>query len=154
MAKVSARGLDALDRRSAGYLALKKWREELVNDLGGEENLTAQVRLLVEIITRSKLFLDNVDLFLMEQSSVVNRKRKAMLPLLRERQSLANSILNQLSQLGLERKEKRVESLPEFLAQYDKEKEGHEHHRSDGEPEGIREDVPEEGAVPEVGHVG
>src|SRR5207244_10177576 len=81
MAKVSARGLDALDRRSAGYLALKKWREELVNDLGGEENLSAQVRLLVEIITRSKLFLDNVDLFLMEQASVVNRKRKAMLPL-------------------------------------------------------------------------
>jgi hypothetical protein len=153
LSRIKAEGMEAVDRRSAGYRAAQEWRRSLANDLGGEENLSAQKRTVLELALRSKLMIDSIDVFLLSQESLVNKRRKVLYSVVRERQSLVNSLVNMLATLGLERQEKRVESLPEFLAKYDAEKE-HEHHRSDGEPASVREDVPEEGAVPEVGHVG
>ena len=70
----------------------------------------------MEIGTRTRLYVEHLGFFLMEQESLVNKKRKAVLPVLRERQQLVDSLSRILGQLGLERRAKRVPSLPEYIA--------------------------------------
>ena len=145
MAKVSTKGLRALDGRSAGYRALMEWKAELLRDLGGEESLSAQEKVLVDVALRTKLFIDHVDLFLMEQESLVNRKRRSTYPVVQQRNSLVNVLLNVMGQLGLERREKRLPALDEYL----KGAATREHSADDVGQEIIREDVPVEEAIRE-----
>jgi hypothetical protein len=69
-------GLVAVDKRGASARLLVDWRRDLVADLGGESAVTAQQRALVEVITRTKLYVDHLDAFLMAQRSLVNKKNK------------------------------------------------------------------------------
>jgi hypothetical protein len=143
MAKVSAKGLGALDKRSAGYIALKGWQEQLTKDLGGD--LSTQERTLVELITRTKLFLDSIDLFLMEQPSLVNKKKRAGYAILATRNSMANTLANLLNQIGLSKREPPMKSLAEYIAERDSKNDGHNPEHAG--PEVISEDVPAEEAA-------
>src|SRR5262245_13810963 len=100
-ARVKVAGLAAIDRRTASARALVEWRTALITDLGGPETISAQQHALVEIATRTRLYIDHLDAFLLTQRSLVNAKRKAALPLLRERQALVDSLARILGQLGL-----------------------------------------------------
>ena len=111
------RGLEAIDKRSSAARALFDWRRDLVADLGGEQAVTAQQRALVEIITRTMLYLNHLDAFLMQQKRLVDRKKKTVLPVLLQRQQLADSLSRHLVALGLERRAKPVQSLHEYVAQ-------------------------------------
>ncbi len=91
-AQVKVRGLQAIDRRTAAAQALVAWRRELLSDLGGEESVSAQQMALVDMAVRTRLYVDSLDAWLMEQESLVNRKRKSVLPVLRERQQLVDSL--------------------------------------------------------------
>jgi hypothetical protein len=115
--KVKVAGLTALDRRTVAARALLHWRSDLIADLGGEQTVSAQQMALVEIASRTKLYVDHLDAFLMDPRSLVNAKKKAALPVLRERQALADSLARILSQLGLERRQAPPKSLNEFLAE-------------------------------------
>ena len=53
----------------------------------------------------------------MDQRSLLNAKKKTSLPVLRERQTLADSLARILSQLGLERRQAPPKSLNEYLAE-------------------------------------
>ena len=117
MARVKVRGLAAIDGRTVAARALLDWRTDLVADLGGEAAISAQQRALVEVATRSKLYVDHLDAFLMEQRSLVNARRKAVLPVLRERQTLADSLARILGQLGLERRQAPAKSLQDVIAE-------------------------------------
>jgi hypothetical protein len=102
--RVMVAGLAALDRRSASVRALVEWRAELVVALGGEEAVTPQQRALIELATRTRLYVEHLDAFLLAQRSLVNAKRKTVLPVVQERQKLADSLARLLGQLGLERR--------------------------------------------------
>jgi hypothetical protein len=153
MAKVTASGMKALDQRSAGYKALAEWRGQFLADLGGEASLSAQEKVLVDVALRTKLFIDHVDCFLMQQDSLVNKKRRSLYPMMAQRNSLVNTMVNILSQLGLKRREKSVQSLAEFLATRGVDDEGStestDDSRSDGEQEPVSEHVPENGDPPQ-----
>jgi hypothetical protein len=114
--RVMVAGLEVVDQRSAAARALGQWRRDLVADLGGEAAITAQQRALVEVVSRTRLFLDHLDAFLLQQRSLVNKKTKTALPVLLQRQALADSLAKHLSLLGLERRSKPVPSLDEYLA--------------------------------------
>jgi hypothetical protein len=114
MSKVSTRGLSALDKRSAGSRALQEWRVELERDLGND--LSAQQRCLVELVTRTRLYLDFVDGYILTLDSVVVRRRKTVIPILLQRMALSDSLARLLTQLGLQRKMPRTPSLQEYLA--------------------------------------
>jgi hypothetical protein len=109
-------GLVAVDKRGASARLLVEWRRDLVADLGGEGAVTAQQRALVEVAARTKLYVDHLDAFLMQQRSLVNKTRKTALPVLLQRQALADSLVKHLNMLGLERRSKPVPSLDEYLA--------------------------------------
>jgi hypothetical protein len=109
-------GLVAVDKRGAPARLLVEWRRDLVADLGGEAAVTAQQRALVEVITRTKLYVDHLDAYLMQQRSLINKTKKTVLPVLLQRQQLADSLAKHLSLLGLERRSKPTPSLDEYLA--------------------------------------
>jgi hypothetical protein len=122
IAKVSVKGLGALDRRSAGYRALVAWRTELERDLGGPERLSAQQKTLVELACRNRLLLDSIDGWLMRQDGVVNKRSRSALPILATRMQLHDSLVRVLGQLGLSRAEKPIESVAEYIAKFDRDK--------------------------------
>jgi hypothetical protein len=143
MRRVKARGIDALDGRTVAVKAAMHWRSALLNDLGGEANVSTQRLAIVDAAVRTKLFLDHVDCFLMQQESLVNRKRKSVIPALKERRELVDSLNRSLSLLGLERQQRAIPTLREYIEQRETRPRGDE-----PEPEEIDRDKepPEAGA--------
>jgi hypothetical protein len=110
-------GPRTIDRRTSLGKHLAAWRAELVTDLGGEEALSTQQRALVDVLVRQKLLLESVDSWLLVQRTLVNSRKRTLLPVVRERQALADSLVRYLAQLGLERRAKPVPSLDDYLRQ-------------------------------------
>jgi hypothetical protein len=117
MTRIKLQGLDVIDRRTAPARALLQWREQLITDLGGLEHLSAQKLGLVELACRTKAIVDAADAWLLSQPSIVNKKRRALLPIVMQRQTLCDSLARLLSQLGLSRIPKPVRSLVEHIAE-------------------------------------
>jgi hypothetical protein len=103
-----------LDMRFRTGKALVRWRLELVQDLGGEDNISTQQAALIELAVRSKLMLDTIDNWILAQDSLVNKSKRAVLPVVVQRQQLADGLARYLSMLGLERKVK-TKTLDEIL---------------------------------------
>ncbi len=116
-ARVAVRGLHAIDMRTAAAQALVAWRNELLAALGGVENVSPQKMVLVDAVTRTRLYIDHVDGFLMSQPSLLNKRKKALLPVLRERQQLVDSLSRLLAQIGLERIPRPIPSLEAYIAE-------------------------------------
>jgi hypothetical protein len=112
-ARISVRGLAGVDMRTSSARSLFRWKQELLRDLGGD--LPAQKIALVELAVRTRLFIEHLDAFLMSQPSLLNRRRKSVIPALRERMSLVDSLGRILDRLGLERVAKPVPSLQDYL---------------------------------------
>jgi hypothetical protein len=115
--RIAIKGLKLVDRRFGPAKELFAWQAELVRDLGGAETISTQKRALVEMATRTRLYINHVDAFLLSQPSLINKRKRAIIPILRERQSLVESLARLLSQLGLEREAKRIPSLAEHIAE-------------------------------------
>jgi len=118
MARVTLRGLHRLDQRTAAARALITWRKELVTDLGGEPALSAQQKALVDTVIRTRLFLEHLDAWLLAQPSLINARRRSVLPVFRERLQLADALGRQLQALGLERHQPPPADLGSYLAKY------------------------------------
>jgi hypothetical protein len=103
-----------VDGRSSLGRALQTWRTRLTADLG--DDLSEAQQMLVELVLRTRVMLDHIDAYLMSQGSLINRRRKQLLPVVVQRTALADQLARLLGQLGLERRQKRVPSLSEILA--------------------------------------
>src|SRR5215467_8032245 len=132
---LKVRGIDGLDGRIAAVRAVNEWRTALLNDLGGEEAVSTQKMALVDAAARTLLLLNHVDCYLLEQKSLVNKTKKCLWPVVRERQTLCDSLARLLSQIGLERQAKPVKSLSEYLADKEREAAAGEPEEQDQEPE-------------------
>jgi hypothetical protein len=113
---VDVRGLTGLDARRTAMRAVRAWQRALIVDLGGEENISTQKRTLLEMATRTRLYVEHIDSWLMEQDSLINKRARKLFPIVQQRQQLVDSLAKMLSQLGLERQAKPVPSLAEYLA--------------------------------------
>jgi hypothetical protein len=117
MRRVNARGISAVDGRTVAAKAVVAWRNELLAALGGDPS--PQRLALLEMITRTRLFIDHVDAFLIAQvaqGSLINRRKKSLSPVLKERQALVDSLARLLAQLGLQRVAKPVPALADYIA--------------------------------------
>jgi len=81
------------------------------------EQTSTQQRQLIDIAVKSKLILDSIDAYLFEQPSLVNHRRRCVLPVVTQRQSIADGLARYMTQLGLEKKAKLLHSLSEYLSQ-------------------------------------
>jgi hypothetical protein len=104
-----------IDNRCRVARLVNEWKASLVRDLGGEDQLSAQKMALIEVVCRTRLMLESVDFWLLEQPSLVQKKKRQLLPVVSERTRLADSLTRTLSQLGLERVPQDATSLAEYL---------------------------------------
>ncbi len=107
-------GARTVDRRTRVGRALAECCDNLIADLGGPEALSTQQRALVETVVTTKLLLDSIDAWLLTQPSVI--RKRALLPVVRERAQLADGFARYLGQLGLERREPAPPTVEERAA--------------------------------------
>ncbi len=109
-------GSRTIDRRTRVGKALAAWCAELSADLGGLDALSTQQRAIIEQAATTRLILDSIDGWLAKQPSLIDRRKRALLPVVRERQSLADGLVRYLALLGLERKARELPTLDRYLA--------------------------------------
>jgi hypothetical protein len=109
-------GAGVVDTRTPVGQALAAWRTDLIADLGGPDVVSTQQLAILDLAVRTKLLLDSIDAWLLRQPSLVNHRRRALLPVVLQRQSLANALANYMSLLGLARRPAKTVSLMEYLA--------------------------------------
>jgi hypothetical protein len=97
---VNGLGNRLIDKRTATGRALAEWRKELVDDLGGKDAISAQQSAVIEIAVKSKLLLDSIDVWLLTQESLVNKRKRALLPAVIQRQALADGLVRYLQALA------------------------------------------------------
>ena len=109
-------GKRAIDGRSAVAKALKRWRLELIADLGGRDNLSTQQYAVIDLACKSKFLLDSIDGWLLTQDTLIvgRRKAKTIMPVVIQRQQLADGLAKYLNMLGLERRHK-VKTVTDLL---------------------------------------
>jgi hypothetical protein len=96
------RGLKIADGRTRVGKSLVTWRNALAADLGND--LSTAQQAVVDLAMRTKLLLDSIDGWLLKQPTLINRRKRCLLPVVRERQVLADALAHYLGQLGLERR--------------------------------------------------
>jgi hypothetical protein len=108
-------------RRKRAQAALQAGRHikrdsDLARDLGGAEAVTTQQLAIVDLAVKTKLILDSIDAWCFAQPTLINRRRRSVLPVVRERQQLADSLAKYMNMLGLERRTKPIQSLGDYVA--------------------------------------
>jgi hypothetical protein len=76
--------------------------------------VTPQKMCLVDMATRTRLFVESLDAYLTDQKSLIDEKSKSVIPVLLERQKLVDSLGKLLVQIGLKRQARKVLSLQEY----------------------------------------
>jgi hypothetical protein len=109
-------GNRALDKRTLAGRALVQWRQDLIRDLGGD--VSTQQDAIVSLAVKTKLLLDSVDVWLLQQDTLIIKRKRAIIPAVQQRQVLADALARYMSMLGLERRTK-LPSLHEILAKDD-----------------------------------
>jgi hypothetical protein len=115
--RVKVRGLSAIDRRTSAARALLQWKAELLADLGGEANLSAQQRALVELSVRTRLYIDHADAWILAQDSIISKNRRALFPIVTQRNQLVESFSRLMTMLGIKRQPKPIPSISEYMNQ-------------------------------------
>ena len=113
---VSVLGGRVIDRRYRVGKELAKWHDDLCADLGGD--ISTQQAALVDLAVKSKLLLDSIDVWLLAQPSLVNARKKSLLPVVIQRQQLADGLARYLQALGLHRRVKE-QTLADILGEDD-----------------------------------
>jgi hypothetical protein len=115
-ARVRLRGLGAIDMRTVAAREMLAFRDELVTALGGDPELSPQRRKIIDLAARTALYLDHLDAWLTEQKTLINRRSRSVLPVLLQRQTLAEHLARLLDKLGLDRRPRQVPAFDEYLA--------------------------------------
>jgi hypothetical protein len=113
---VKVLGSRTIDQRTKVGKALAAYREDLIADLGGAENLSRQEHLLIEEVIITTLLLSSVNAWLLSQKSLISKKTRGGIAAVRDRNSLVATLKGLLESLGLKRRAKPLPSLQEYLA--------------------------------------
>ena len=105
----------AIDGRSTLGRAIARWTDAIVADLGGPDAISAQQATIIELAVRSKILLDGVDGWLLQQRSLVNKRSRKLHPVVQQRQQLSDSLARYVGMLGLERRRPPAEDLTSYL---------------------------------------
>jgi hypothetical protein len=105
-----------LDKRTAAGRALVEWRDDLIRDLGGD--VSTHQDAIISLAIKTKLLLDSIDVWLLQQPTLIIKRKKAIIPAVAQRQQLADALARYMGQLGLARKAK-LPSLSEILSSRD-----------------------------------
>jgi hypothetical protein len=88
----------------------------IIAALGGAAVISPQRRKLIDLAARASLYLDHVDAWLAEQQTLINRRSRAVLPILIQRQTIAEHLARLLDKIGLDRVPAKVADLDRYIA--------------------------------------
>ena len=71
-----------LDGRTTLAKQLATWKADLVRDLGGD--VSTHQSAVIDLAVKTRLLLDSIDAWLLTQPSLVNLRKRALLPVVRE----------------------------------------------------------------------
>lgn len=107
-------GVKKNDGRSALERIKADWKSEIRVARGGD--LTPQQETILEAAANTWLLLSSVDDWLLDQKSLVHRRRRELIPVIQQRSALVRTLRELLNDIGLSRVAKDVETLGEYLA--------------------------------------
>ena len=113
---VKTLGNRAIDQRTQVGKALAEWQTGIIADLGGYAALSTQELAILDLAVKTKLLLDSIDGWLLRQPSLINVRRRSLIPAVKERTALADALARYLGQLGLERRKVQVDIVGELAA--------------------------------------
>jgi len=102
-----------LDDRSAIAVAVRRWKEDVRRDLGGD--LSRAQETILEAAAQAWVTLASLDDWIARQPSLVTKKRQ-VLAVVMQRMQIAEGLARNLDRLGLERRAKPVPDLTAYLA--------------------------------------
>jgi hypothetical protein len=108
-------GARAIDQGTQLGRALAAWRADLVRELGGAA-VTAQQLTVINIAANTKILLDSIDAWLVSQPTLIKRRHRALIPVVTQRQQLADALVRYMTALGLDRREAEAPSLQTYIA--------------------------------------
>lgn len=120
---VRRQGLGAVDQRSSLAIAAKKLRSQLATDLGGENALSVQQCKLIDEFIKRFVMIESIDSWLFAQPYLVNKRTKALYPVMMQRMQIADGMIRCLKELGLKRQAKAIPDLQDYLKQQASEEE-------------------------------
>jgi hypothetical protein len=94
--------------RTVAAREMLTFRDELVAALGGDPELSPQRRKLIDLAARTSLYLDHLDAWLTEQKTLINRRSRSVVPVLLQRQTIAEQLARLLEKLGLDRVSQKI----------------------------------------------
>jgi hypothetical protein len=99
--------------------AVRAWRDEILEDLGGD-TVSAAKRAVLDAAVGSKIILSSLDNFLYQLANtgqgLVNRRARFAYRIVNDRMRVADSFTRQLQTLGLDRVERPPIDLTQYLA--------------------------------------
>src|SRR2546430_9150071 len=102
-----------LDGRSAVAVAVRRWKEDVRADLGGD--LTRAQETILETAAQAWVILASLDDWIARQPTLVTKKRQ-VLAVVMQRMQIAEGLARHLERLGLERRAKPVPDPTAYLA--------------------------------------
>jgi hypothetical protein len=99
--RLKGAGLRKNDGRSALERIKRDWKAGIRSARGGD--LSPQQEVLLETAANTWLLLGSVDSWLLDQTSLVNRRRRELFPVVQQRAGLVRNLREILGDLGLER---------------------------------------------------
>ena len=100
-------------RLSAIAVAVRRWKEDVRRDLGGD--LSRAQETILEAAAQAWVTLASLDDWIARQPSLVTKKRQ-VLAVVMQRMQIAEGLARNLERLGLERRAKPVPELTAYLA--------------------------------------
>lgn len=95
--------------------ALAHWCNELIADLGGAREVSTQELAIIDAAAKTTLLLDSLDTRLLQQKTLIIRRRRSVYSVVLQRQQIADALTRYMAQLGLKRRSKPTRSLHEVL---------------------------------------
>ncbi len=101
---------------------MQTFRDELMEDLGGEESLSAQQRAIVEQVCVDRILLALIDGFIFGRAdpgnplaNVLNKRDRKLYPIVSQRQQIADALTSRLVRLGLKRQAVEAYDLDSYV---------------------------------------
>jgi hypothetical protein len=114
-AKLKLMGFGVIDRRTASARAAIVFRDHLIAQLGGPDEITPAQAKLIDLAARTGAMLDHIDAWLLAQDSLIDTDSRTLLPVVYERQAVSAHLAKLLKLIGIGRRVKPIPTIDELL---------------------------------------
>lgn len=112
-----AKDAGRVDMRRREDRAVFSTVQAIEEDLGGSSAISAQRKVILDGIARKLRDLFKIEAYLGGLTSIVNKRRRCLLPVVLEKHRLLESIARDLERVGLERRKRDPLDLKAYLAE-------------------------------------